>query len=114
MSTRRYVLRFLAAGAVATGVVLPAAAFSAAAQGECPAASPSDVQCEPASAPAVNPGAGGAQGAGVQVKAEQAQRATSGLPVTGGDVAGLAAVGVTALAAGGMLARSGRARRAQQ
>lgn len=114
MSTRTSVFRFLAMGAVATGAVVPVLAGPASAQGECPAASPSDVTCQPTN-PVTPDGASAAAGVAAQVQAEQASRPVSGgLPVTGGDVAGLAALGVTALASGGLLVRTSRARRAER
>jgi len=109
VTIRQRTIRFAAASALAAGAFVPLLATSAAAQGECPTASPSDVNCQP-DAP-VQPVA---QVAGAQVAAVQASTpVTGGLPVTGGDVVGLAVIGASAIGAGGLLFVSSRRRQQQ-
>ena len=109
MSTRRRVIRFVAAGALAAGAALPLTATVASAQAQCPTASPSDVTCEPPHAEVL--------GTGVTAPPAQVKTVattTSGLPVTGGDVAGLAAAGLVTVGVGVALVKGSRRRSAEQ
>ena len=86
-------VRVLAAGAIAVGVLAPGAAFAA-----------SYPDGGKTTTSTVDPG--------THVEAATAtQSGSSSLPFTGGDVAGLAAVGGGAIVIGGLLAR--RARRSR-
>ena len=110
VSTRRRVIRFVAAGALAAGVVLPLSATAASAQADCPTASPSDVTCNP-HAEVLGTGVTAPQ---VEVKGTSvAATTTSGLPVTGGDVAGLAAAGLVTVGVGVALVKGSRRRTAE-
>jgi hypothetical protein len=111
VSTRRRVTRFVAAGALAAGAVLPFAATAASAQAQCPTASPSDVTCNPNSGVLSNE----VTAPQVEVKGTSvaAPATTSGLPVTGGDIAGLAAAGLVTVGAGFALVKGSRRRTAE-
>jgi hypothetical protein len=84
----------LAAGAVVLGVLAPTAAFA-------------QTYPNPGSTPPKpnDPGA--------QVKGVTASNSSSSLPFTGGDVAGLAAIGGGAVVVGGLLATRSRRSRAR-
>lgn len=110
MAFSRRSIRFAAAGAFAASLALPLGAGIASAQEICPTASPSDIACSPppVEVPEVSsfPAEGEVAVKGVSVSA------SSGLPVTGGDVAGMAMLGAVALGTGGVMVRVGRRRRA--
>lgn len=95
--------RFVVAGAAVAALAVPTAAGAIEAD-PCVNASPSDTSCG-GTDQVVEPGA--------EVQGETVANSAAGgsLPVTGGDVAGLAAVGAGLTAVGIVLARQGRRRR---
>ena len=95
---RAKALRLVAAGGVAAAVMLPGAAM---AQTGCPYGSG---ECNPPNTSGGNPGSGNS------ATGSEGSDSGGSLPLTGGDVVGLALIGAGAVVGGTALARSGRRR----
>ncbi len=108
-STRRILLGGLAAITIAAGAALPASA--AFAVDDYPVPPPPVVNPENTNKPTSDPEVAGKtetknRGSGTEVLGTQVTRGS--LPFTGGDIAGIAAIGVGAVAVGAVMVRRGR------